>query len=202
LAGAIAVLVVSIAVTGVGAIATSKASAIEFRPVVVQFAAPAPAISSTTAPIDRAAAAVIVAKCDLVGVAELPEVPTTNWRTARADQCVVYPPASGGTQAPRYYLGPAPTLPIRGATPEFVSGQGWTVRITFTKTGSKAWDQLAERQFHRQVAIAYRGRVVAAPTIEPDQASFASFDGRAVVSGSFTKKEAAALAAAARANGR
>jgi hypothetical protein len=62
---------------------------------------------------------------------------------------------------------------------------------------------MAKEQFHRQVAITYEGVVVSAPTIQPNDVTFTSFDGVAVVSGGFKQKEAIALAAAAHfANGR
>jgi preprotein translocase subunit SecD len=110
----------------------------------------------------------------------------------------VFPDRSGGSDAARYYLGPTVAVAIRDARARFVSGQGWTVKLSLTKRGTKAWDRLAQEQFHQQVAITHEGVVVSAPTIQPNDATFTSFDGVAVVGSAFTQKQARALAAAAR----
>ena len=55
---------------------------------------------------------------------------------------------------------------------------------------------LGEQQFHEQVAIAREGVVVATPVIQPNDQSFSSFGGTAVISSDFTRQEARALAAA------
>ena len=105
----------------------------------------------------------------------------------------------------RYYLGPAgvTTDAVRRARAELVTGQGWSVHLDLTRAGSRAWDALAEQQFHQQVAITASGKVVSAPIIQPNDATFESFGGTAVISGSFTRKQAEALALVARpANGR
>jgi preprotein translocase subunit SecD len=96
----------------------------------------------------------------------------------------------------RYYLGPAgvTTDAVRRARVEFVTGPGWTVHLTLTRAGSRAWDALAEQQFHQQVAITASGKVVSAPIIQPSDATFESFGGTAVIGGSFTRKQAEALA--------
>jgi preprotein translocase subunit SecD len=66
--------------------------------------------------------------------------------------------------------------------------------MDLTDSGSSKWDQLAEQQFHKQVAIVLDGLVQSAPTIQPQDASFTSFGGTAVISGSFTQDEADNLA--------
>jgi preprotein translocase subunit SecD len=48
------------------------------------------------------------------------------------------------------------------------------------------------------VAIAASGKVVSAPIIQPSDATFESFGGTAVISGSFNRKQAEALAILAR----
>jgi preprotein translocase subunit SecD len=177
--------------------AARRTPGVEFRPVLASLP-PAAATSSTLAPADRVDAALKVASCDAAAVQALPVVPTTASRTAKADDCVVFPETSGGPSAVRYYLGPAADLPVKDARSQFVTGQGWTVKIDFTKAGARAWDRLAEAQFHDQVAITYEGGVVAAPTIQPANSEFESFGGVGVISADFTQKEAAALAGAAR----
>jgi preprotein translocase subunit SecD len=176
--------------------ATHAEPTIGFRPVLTHVA-PATA-TPTTAPVDLMAARATVASCDVAAVEALAGIPTTTERAARPDACVVFPERSGGSSAARYYLGPTVAVAIRDARARLVSGQGWTVGLVLTKAGAKAWDRLAQEQFHQQVAITYEGAVVSAPTIQPNDEKFSSFDGTAVVSGSFGRKEARALATAAR----
>jgi preprotein translocase subunit SecD len=168
--------------------------AIGFRPVLAQV--PPEGATTTTGPVDLDAARTTVASCDVGAVQQLAAVPTTSRAAARPDRCVVFPDAPGGDTAPRSYLGPAADVGMAAATAEFVAGQGWTVRFRLTKAGARAWDQLARQQFHRQVAVTHQGLVVSAPTIQPQDASFTSFGGTAVVSGAFDRKQARALAAA------
>jgi preprotein translocase subunit SecD len=110
---------------------------------------------------------------------------------------VVLPDKPGGKTAARYYLGKA-ALTGKGtvdtAKAEFVPGQGWTVKMDLTGSGSSKWDALAQQQFHKQVAIVLDGLVQSAPTIQPNDAAFTSFGGTAVISGSFTQDEADNLA--------
>jgi len=198
----LAAVALVVAATGGGATAAKTAARVEFRPVLTMVP-PAGVTTTTLAPADRASAAVTVASCDASGVAALPVVPTTRWRTAAPADCVVYPGFRQGTHGPRYYLGPAGDLPVAEATSPYLAGQGWTVKIDFTKAGARAWDRLARQQFHRQVAVTYQGLVVSAPTIQPSEDTFTSFRGKAVISGDFGQKEAQALASAIRlANGR
>jgi preprotein translocase subunit SecD len=195
----LAVMVSSIALvapTSAASAATRRTPAVGFRPLLAHVL-PA-AATTTTAPVDLAAARATVASCDISAVLALPEIPATTQLATKSDGCVVLPDRSGGSNTVRYYLGPAVDVPVADAKAEFQSGQGWTVKIDFTKVGAKAWDDLAKAQFHQQVAITYQGVVVAAPLIQPNDQEFASFDGTAVVSGAFTQKEARALAAAAR----
>ena len=68
----------------------------------------ATAASTTTAPVDLAAARATVASCDVAAVAPTPGDPhhATGGR-CDATQCVVFPDSAGGRHSPRYYLGPA-----------------------------------------------------------------------------------------------
>jgi preprotein translocase subunit SecD len=66
--------------------------------------------------------------------------------------------------------------------------------MDLTGSGSTKWDALAQKQFHAAVGIVLDGIVQSAPTIQPDSATFSSFDGTAVISGSFTGGEASDLA--------
>jgi len=183
---------------------------LRFRPVLgslpaLNQAPPAPtstttAPTTTTTPAQGAAAATAAVKaCDANAVATLAEttvIPTTTRLGDQRDACVVLPNKPGTKSSTRYYLGPAGLTgkAVSSAKAEFVSGQGWTVNMSLNGTGSSQWDQLAQQQFHKQVAIVLDGIVQSAPTIQPDQNAFSSFNGTAVISGSFTQGEASDLA--------
>ncbi len=82
------------------------------------------------------------------------------------------PDKPGGRSVPRYYLGPAGLTgkAVSSAKAEFVSSQGWTVKMDLTGSGSSQWDQLAQAQFHKQVAITLDSIVQSAPSIQPGPA--------------------------------
>ncbi len=188
---------VSLVVCTVGPVAAApRGWRLQFRAVLGEV--PSEASTPTSAPVDVAATRKVVASCDATAVGQLAFVPTTKATNARAGACVVLPGRPGGASSPRYYLGPAPDIRVASARPQFLAGQGWTVRVELTELGSANWDRLAEQQFHQQVAMVLDGVVQSAPTIQPDDQTFTSFDGTAVLSGSFTKASATAVAAAAR----
>jgi len=129
-------------------------------------------------------------------VSTLTTIPTTTRAADVRDACVVLQNKPGGKNAPRYYLGKAGLTGkvVSSAKAEFVSGTGWVVNMNLTDKGSSQWDNLAQQQFHKQVAIVLDGIVQSAPTIQPDQQAFSSFGGKAQISGSFTGSEASDLA--------
>ena len=92
-----------------------------------------------------AAATAAVASCDPNAVAALPKIPTTSREEDKRKACVVLPDKPGGPTLPRYYLGPAGLTgkAVSSAEAEFVQGQGWTVKMDLTDSGSSKWDQLA-----------------------------------------------------------
>jgi preprotein translocase subunit SecD len=143
-----------------------------------------------------AAATAAVASCDPNVVAALPKIPTTSREEDKRKACVVLPDKPGGPTLPRYYLGPAGLTgkAVSSADAEFVQGEGWTVKMDLTDSGSSKWDQLASEQFHKQVAITLDSIVQSAPQIQPRDTTFTSFGGTAVISGSFTEGEAKDLA--------
>ena len=161
----------------------------------------APATTTTTvAPTAEATAAELaaaqqaVASCDATAVGSLASVPTTSRANDQRDACVVLPDKANKNV--RYYLGPAgfTGTVVSSSKAEFQAGQGWTVKIDLTDAGSTKWDKLAEQQFHKQVAIVLDGEVHSAPVILQDQASFSSFGGTAVISGSMDQGESQDLA--------
>ncbi len=186
-----------------GAATHSTAATVEFRPVLSDVP-PATPTSTTMAPANRVDAGVKIGICDVAGVAQLPVVPTTDWKLAKPAECVVYPHRDGGASAPRYFLGAAEVTKndVKRARAQFLAGEGWTVRFDLTKAGGKAWDALAEQQFHQRIAVTFAGNVVAIPTVEPDRSTYVPFQAPIVISGNFTRRQAQTLAAAARgANG-
>ncbi|MGD0853211.1 MAG: protein translocase subunit SecD [Acidimicrobiales bacterium] len=72
----------------------------------------------------------------------------------------------------------------------------WVVNYTLTKKGSPEWDAVADKNFHQALAIELDGVIQSAPLIQPDQATFTSFDGTGEISGSFTETGAKNLAIA------
>jgi preprotein translocase subunit SecD len=72
----------------------------------------------------------------------------------------------------------------------------WVVNYTLTGSGSPLWDQVAQRNFHAELAIELDGVVQSAPLIQPNQATFSSFAGQGQISGSFTEASAKNLALA------
>jgi preprotein translocase subunit SecD len=155
------------------------------------------ATTTTTAPQpSEAAARAAIASCDATVVQTLTSFPTTTRAGDQRDRCVVLPDKPGGKNASRYYLDKA-ALTAKGnvssSKAEFISGQGWTVTMNLTGSGSSKWDALAQQQFHKQVAIVLDGLVQSAPTIQPNQNAFSSFGGTAQISGSFTQDEAQTL---------
>ncbi len=103
-----------------------------------------------------------------------------------------------GQPGVRYVLGPAQltgTAVHSAVAQQNQSGQ-WVVNYSLTKSGSPAWDQVAQRNFHQLVAIELDGVVQSAPIIQPNQSSFTSFQGQGQISGSFTEASAKNLAIA------
>jgi preprotein translocase subunit SecD len=190
-----------------------KTAELRFRPVITDQipseAAQAKAASTTTTTAagatttttvpqpSEAEARKAVASCDTTTVQTLTQFPTTSRAGDQRDVCVILPNKPGGKNATRYYMGKA-ALTGKGtvdtAKAEFVSGQGWTVKMDLTSSGSSKWDALAQQQFHKQVAIVLDGLVQSAPTIQPNDQAFSSFNGTAVISGNFTQDEAENLA--------
>lgn len=190
-----------------------KTAELRFRPVLGALPAestapPGTTTSSTTAPETtttttpeqgKAAAVAAVKSCDTTAVQTLSQttvIPTTTRLGDTRKACVVLPNKPGSKNSTRYFLGPAGLTgsAVGSAKAEFVTGQGWTVKMDLTSSGSGQWDALAQKQFHQQVAIVLDGIVQSAPTIQPQSQAFSSFGGTAVISGNFTGGEASDLA--------
>jgi len=155
--------------------ADGTASVVEIRPVLLE-----PEMVPPVAPSDEAAVA-SVASCDPAAVAALSGVATSAPSADAADECVIVAGTDGDE---RYYLGAAAVTAdsFRKARAHFQRGMGWTVEGKLTDKGSKAFDDLARRQFRESVGIVVDGTVVSAPVIQPDATKFTSFDGAIAIS--------------------
>jgi hypothetical protein len=88
-----------------------------------------------------------------------------------------------GSNAPqRFLVGPTLlTISSKVASATVVHARfagGWIVQVRLNPKESRLWDRVAAANFHRQLAIDLNGVVVEAPLIQPDNASFHSFDGQ------------------------
>ncbi len=103
-----------------------------------------------------------------------------------------------GDPAVRYVLGPSELTghAVKRAIAQQNQIGAWVVNYTLTSTGSPAWDKVADQNFHQLLAIELDGVVQSAPLIQPDQATFTSFDGAGEISGNFTEASAKNLALA------
>ncbi len=103
-----------------------------------------------------------------------------------------------GSSAVRYVLGPAQLTgtAVKTALAQQNQVGAWVVNYSLTSAGSPAWDRVAQANFHAELAIELDGVVQSAPLIQPDQASFSSFNGQGQISGSFTESSAKNLALA------
>ncbi len=101
-----------------------------------------------------------------------------------------------GDPSLRYVLGQAELTGTAIASASAGQNQvgQWEVNYTLTSSGSAAWDALAQSSFHSYVAIELDGIVQSAPVIQPDQASFTSFNGQGSISGNLTEAQAKDLA--------
>ena len=128
----------------------------------------------------------------------LASYPTTPSTKDDQHQTVVLPGLPGDPY--RYVLGPAPLTghAVKTALAQQSQIGQWQVNYTLTGTGSSAWDNLAQANFHQFVAIELDGVVQSAPIIQPGQSTFTSFQGQGQISGgsNFTESYAKNLALA------
>jgi hypothetical protein len=95
----------------------------------------------------------------------------------------------------RYVLGPAGLTRSGVASAQATKQSGqWLIDLTLTNGGSVQWDALAAKQFHAILGVVIGGRVVSAPITQPTQSSFSSFNGQLDIGGSFTGRQAKAIA--------
>jgi preprotein translocase subunit SecD len=132
----------------------------------------------------------------------LQTLPFNETVTAPGQQAIpTTPPEQDDPKAPvvlpdkdkkvRYQLGPAELTgrALSGATATVSQTGQWEVDFTLNGQGSTQFDQLAQRNFQKQVAIDLDGIVQSAPQINAQQ-----FNGKGQITGSFTQRQANDLA--------
>lgn len=64
------------------------------------------------------------------------------------------------------------------ATAQVVQDQyaNWGIKVQLGTTAASQWNDLAERYFHRLLAIDMNGQIVSAPIIQPTQNTYTPFD--------------------------
>ena len=104
-------------------------------------------------------------------------------------------PATSGSGASRYLLGPARLTgtAVKSASAQLDNGS-WTVVLNLTADGANEWNAFAEQYFHAIIGIDLDGQVISAPITQPTQQSFSSFGNSVQISGSFTENQAKTLA--------
>ncbi|HVE93670.1 MAG TPA: protein translocase subunit SecD [Acidimicrobiales bacterium] len=124
----------------------------------------------------------------------VPEIPTTKAEDDTPDAPVVLPMLDGdGEVVQRLQMGPAALIGnvVRTARMQ-INEQGRAyVQLFLTKKGSSEFDAMAAANAGGQIAIVLDGVVKSAPSIDPQQTSF---DGKPIITGEFTQREAKDLA--------
>jgi preprotein translocase subunit SecD len=92
-------------------------------------------------------------------------------------------------------LGPAALTQngVKSASATVNNGQ-WAVNLVLTAQGSTEWDALTQQQFHQIIGVVLNGKVISAPITQPTQDAWTSFNGQLQISGSFTQRQAKAIA--------
>jgi preprotein translocase subunit SecD len=106
------------------------------------------------------------------------DIPTTP-REQDTPKAIVVLPDKDKSQ--RYRLGPTELSGSAVRTASAVAPQaaeGWSVQVSFTSAGGKAFDEVAKRFYNQQMAIALDGVVQSAPTITSQ-----NFGGKATITG-------------------
>jgi len=108
---------------------------------------------------------------------------TTPAQDAREHNKTVLLPSANGSKL-RYLAGPAELTGhiVHSAVATLTPTQGWVVDITLTKSGAKAWDNMARKYFHEVIVIELDGKVQSAPITLPAQSTFTSFGGQVEIS--------------------
>lgn len=192
---------------------TPASNTFSVRPVLcyaAPFSSPSAASSPSGLPVCGSAYQLTAANLNVNSSTQMPtaaigpdpafaHVPSTPTSQERLSSTVLLPGVIGitVTRGTRLILGPAAItkVDVQQASANYENGAGWWVNVTGTSAGSRAWDQLAQRQFHAYTAIVVNGVVITAPLMQPAQPTFSSFAGRMQIADNFTEQSAQALAA-------
>jgi len=173
---------------------------LRFRPVIgpplpPEGAKPAKPITTTTA---KGATTTTVAGATTTAAPSttttVPVIPTTKAKDDKAEAPVVLPMVDrDGTVTQRLQLGPAALTGnvVRTARIAINDVGRAEVQLFLTKKGSSEFDAMAQANAGGQIAIVLDGVVKSAPSIDPKSTSF---DGKPVITGDFTEREAKDLA--------
>ncbi len=71
----------------------------------------------------------------------------------------------------------------------------WVIDITLASTSATQWDVVAQQSLHAYVGFDLNGAILEAPLIQPNQSTFASFQGKMEISSNMSETEAKGLAA-------
>jgi preprotein translocase subunit SecD len=129
-------------------------------------------------------------------------LPSSSVETPNYEKSTVLLPGLSATgtsnNGERFVLGPSQLTGQSIASAQATLSQTgqWVVDYTLTGPGSSLWDQVAQQNFHQPLGIELDGVVYSAPIIQPQQATFSSFQGRGEISGSLTQQDASNLAQA------
>ncbi len=183
---------------------TTAAPAIEVAPAggFGSFALRAAAATSTVAPTTAAPTTVGPTTTALAGAAvtttgvpvtidpSLSKLETTPPDKDDATSTVILPIDKVSSKSARLLLGPTQLTGevVSNAAASYNNNQ-WVVDVEFNSQGSALWDQMANENYGKRVAIVLDGVVKSAPSINARV-----FNGRAQISGSFDQNSASDLA--------
>lgn len=121
---------------------------------------------------------------------------TPAFNDSNPTQIVLLPATSSSSQnETRYLLGPSALSNEAIASAHAVfQASSWVVDVNLTNTGSVAWDELAQEQFHAYIAVDLDGQVISASLVLPTESTFISFGGKVQISANFPRTSATGLA--------
>lgn len=103
---------------------------------------------------------------------------------------------AAGEPYPRLVVGPAQVTNSDIASAKAVyENPSWWVVVTFTSSGSAAYNRLSKEALHQYMAIVLDGVVISAPLVEPSQSTFSSLGNKLQIAGAFDRTNATQLGA-------
>lgn len=172
---------------------------LRFRPVIGPPLPPENAKPTTTTTAKGATTTTVAGATSTTGAPTTtttePAIPTTKAGDDKPEAPVVLPELDrDGNVVRRLQMGPAALIGnvVRTARMQIEQNTGKPyVQLFLTKKGSSEFDAMAAANAGGQIAIVLDGVVKSAPSIDPKQTSF---DGKPIITGEFTQREAKDLA--------